>query len=78
MLFYNFQALLKVRNYDGILDFKIDEELLDLQVTPHNDTGNKPRTDARTLSGGERSYSTVTKNPYHFFSKTYNYRWWIH
>lgn len=57
---YYFRGSLLTRGYDGILKFNFDEEQLELEVHPHRNESGDKRTDAKTLSGGERSYSTVS------------------
>ncbi|KAK6621266.1 hypothetical protein RUM43_011572 [Polyplax serrata] len=51
-------ATLKTRGYDGQLIVDFERKTLELEVTPVN--GNVARKDTKTLSGGERSYSTVS------------------
>lgn len=53
-----FQATLQTRGYDGSLKIDFNEKCLDIEVQPKDDT--EVRKDAKTLSGGERSYSTVS------------------
>ncbi|XP_046424795.1 structural maintenance of chromosomes protein 6 [Neodiprion fabricii] len=54
----SFQSILAVRQYKGSLTIDHQNRLLSLDVNP---AGSAKRTtnDARSLSGGERSYSTV-------------------
>lgn len=55
-----FRSSLLTRGYDGLLKFDFDDEQLDLEVQPRRDDILDKRTDTKTLSGGERSYSTVS------------------
>lgn len=54
----SFTNVLLLRNYRGriVIDHHLKE--LHLEVTPANDA-KRPTNDAKALSGGERSYSTV-------------------
>lgn len=53
-----FQSILKLRKYKGSIKIDHKEKTLELEVNPQNDT-KRPTNDAKSLSGGERSYSTV-------------------
>lgn len=54
----SFKNILSLRSYKG--EITIDHQLteLTLEVSPKNDS-KRPTNDAKALSGGERSYSTV-------------------
>ncbi|XP_012263077.2 structural maintenance of chromosomes protein 6 [Athalia rosae] len=55
---HSFQSVLALRKYQGTVKIDHENRLLNLEVNP---VGSAKRTtnDARSLSGGERSYSTV-------------------
>uniref|UniRef100_A0A0C9RF88 Smc6_2 protein n=1 Tax=Fopius arisanus TaxID=64838 RepID=A0A0C9RF88_9HYME len=53
-----FSAILILRGYKGSLIINYVDKTLDLSVIPQNTTG-RDRNETITLSGGERSYSTV-------------------
>lgn len=54
----SFQTILRLRKYKGTIDINHKEKTLLLEVNPQNDA-KRPTNDAKSLSGGERSYSTV-------------------
>nr|XP_050857730.1 structural maintenance of chromosomes protein 6 isoform X2 [Vespula vulgaris] len=54
----SFSTILALRKYKGSINIDHVHKLLTLQVSPQNDNQNST-TDTRSLSGGERSYSTV-------------------
>ncbi|XP_046814733.1 structural maintenance of chromosomes protein 6 isoform X1 [Vespa crabro] len=54
----SFSTILALRKYKGSINIDHVHKLLTLQVSPQNDNQNSI-TDTRSLSGGERSYSTV-------------------
>lgn len=58
MVSFRFQAGLQSRGYDGSLKFDFENKTLDLEVKPRDE--ETARKDSKTLSGGERSYSTVS------------------
>lgn len=58
MISFRFQASLRIRGYDGSLNFDFDNKTLDLAVKPRDE--KEVRKDTKTLSGGERSFSTVS------------------
>ncbi|CAF0764560.1 unnamed protein product, partial [Didymodactylos carnosus] len=51
-----FQSFLESRNYQGEAKFDHEEGTLQLKITPRGDEAHE---DTRSLSGGERSFSTV-------------------
>lgn len=53
-----FAAILQLRGYKGFIEIDYRNKELTLDVTPQN-TQERETNDAKTLSGGERSYSTV-------------------
>lgn len=53
-----FESILRLRGYRGFIKISHRDKKLDLEVTPQN-TQERAVNDAKTLSGGERSYSTV-------------------
>ncbi|KAF7989672.1 hypothetical protein HCN44_008346 [Aphidius gifuensis] len=53
-----FESILQLRGYRGWIKIDHRDKKLDLEVTPQN-TQERAVNDAKTLSGGERSYSTV-------------------
>ena len=53
-----FSNILKLRNYKGKIEIDHNRKELMLEVAPANDA-KRPTNDAKALSGGERSYSTV-------------------
>ncbi|XP_043494433.1 structural maintenance of chromosomes protein 6 [Polistes fuscatus] len=54
----SFSTILALRKYKGSINIDHVHKLLTLQVSPQNDN-QRSVTDTRSLSGGERSYSTV-------------------
>lgn len=57
---HSFSTVLKLRNYKGQIDIDHRTKKLELEVTPSNDAKRSTYAkDAKCLSGGERSYSTV-------------------
>lgn len=54
----SFSDVLALRNKKGIIKIDHARKVLELEVHSPNDN-KKPMNDARSLSGGERSYSTV-------------------
>lgn len=55
----DFQKYLKSRNYSGQLKFNHEEQKLDIIVNPSRTQEGKETKDLKSLSGGERSFSTV-------------------
>jgi chromosome segregation ATPase len=55
----NFQDYLRSRNYVGRLHFDHDNLKLDVKVHTNKSKQAKMSTDLKSLSGGERSFSTV-------------------
>ena len=53
-----FKNALSLRNYRGDIDIDFKKKELHLEVAPKNDV-RRATNDAKALSGGERSYSTV-------------------
>ncbi|XP_033215267.1 structural maintenance of chromosomes protein 6 isoform X2 [Belonocnema kinseyi] len=53
-----FKNVLSLRKYKGSIKIDHKEKTLELEVNPQNDA-KRPTNDAKSLSGGERSYSTV-------------------
>ena len=54
----SFSSVLALRNKKGTINIDHGRKKLELEVHSQNDN-KKPINDARSLSGGERSYSTV-------------------
>ena len=50
---------MKLRGYQGSLSFSVLDKKLELQVVPRDVDSAGAVTKANTLSGGERSYTTV-------------------
>jgi chromosome segregation ATPase len=55
----DFNAFLNTRNYNGSLKFDHVEQKLDIIVNPSQTQAGKESKDLKSLSGGERSFSTV-------------------
>uniref|UniRef100_A0A336LYR3 CSON007859 protein n=1 Tax=Culicoides sonorensis TaxID=179676 RepID=A0A336LYR3_CULSO len=51
-----FASVLKVRNMNGTINFDYKNRELELSIAPR---GDKEKTNTKSLSGGERSYSTI-------------------
>ncbi|XP_073832880.1 structural maintenance of chromosomes 6 [Musca autumnalis] len=58
LLQLSFSMILKLRNFEGSLDVNHQEKTLKLSVIPRDHNKNAV-SDTKSLSGGERSYSTV-------------------
>jgi len=57
-----FNSFLSQKGYSGHIEFNFAEKTLDVrvQLDRMEETSSQPKQDARTLSGGERSFSTVS------------------
>lgn len=55
----DFTNYLSTRNYNGQLKFNHEEQKLDIIVNPSKSKEGKETKDLKSLSGGERSFSTV-------------------
>lgn len=54
---YVFRILLSQRGYKGAMTFKHSSRVLEVQISPRQEQGKR---ETKSLSGGERSYSTVS------------------
>lgn len=54
----SFSNILSLRNYNGSIKVNYKMKTLDLEMSPKNDA-QRLTNDAKALSGGERSYSTI-------------------
>jgi chromosome segregation ATPase len=54
-----FDAYLRVRQYNGHLKFDHNNQVLDIVINPSTSDEDSKSKDLKSLSGGERSFSTV-------------------
>ena len=55
----DFNNYLRSRNYNGSLEFNHEEQKLEVIVQPNKSRDTNENRDIKSLSGGERSFSTV-------------------
>lgn len=54
-----FENLMKIRNYSGEVQINIEDKTLELKIIPRDTQIEGAVSNTKSLSGGERSYSTV-------------------
>ena len=56
---YKFESLMKLRNYTADIDIRHADRTLELKVVPRDAGVSGAVSNTKSLSGGERSFSTV-------------------
>lgn len=58
-LFVSFQSILKVRQFHGTINIQHENRLITINVIPHDNGEVNAVSNTKSLSGGERSFTTV-------------------